>query len=182
VPCIPMDKAALMAEIRQRGLRSYRRCSPRSRWTPIATRGKSTATSDRRSVPHRAAAGRAAEGAGPVSGPGCWRLESWRLGPMDQIPVGEGRAFAVGEKQVAVFRPRGGGLHAVRAICPHRGGPLADGLIDAGLSRPSRCASQLHSAPNRDKISRPLNVPGTKLSITGSPRPNWRSLKSQKFR
>ncbi|HEY3689919.1 MAG TPA: nitrite reductase small subunit NirD [Pseudonocardiaceae bacterium] len=58
-------------------------------------------------------------------------LGSWRLGPMDQIPVGEGRAFAVGDEQVAVFRPRGGGLHALQAVCPHRGGPLADGLIDA---------------------------------------------------
>lgn len=53
-----------------------------------------------------------------------------RLGPTDQIPLGEGRAFAVGDEQVAVFRPRGGGLHALQAICPHRGGPLADGLID----------------------------------------------------
>jgi hypothetical protein len=37
-----------------------------------------------------------------VSGPGCCRLGSWRLGPMDQIPVGEGRAFAVGDEQVDV--------------------------------------------------------------------------------
>jgi NAD(P)H-dependent nitrite reductase small subunit len=61
-----------------------------------------------------------------VSGPGFCRL-----GPLDQIPVGEARAFAVGDEQVAVFRTRGGGLHALQAICPHRGGPLADGLIDA---------------------------------------------------
>ncbi|GLZ45948.1 hypothetical protein Acsp06_21330 [Actinomycetospora sp. NBRC 106375] len=53
-----------------------------------------------------------------------------RLGPVDQIPVGEGRAFLVGDEPVAVFRPRSGGLHALRAICPHRGGPLADGLVD----------------------------------------------------
>jgi NAD(P)H-dependent nitrite reductase small subunit len=58
------------------------------------------------------------------------RPGSWRLGPIDQIPVGEGRAFAVGNEQVAVFRPRSGRLHALQAICPHRGGPLADGLID----------------------------------------------------
>lgn len=65
-----------------------------------------------------------------MSGPGSSRPGSWRLGPMDQIPVGEGRTFTVGDEQVAVFRPRGGGLHALQAICPHRGGPLADGLID----------------------------------------------------
>ncbi|MGH3988641.1 MAG: Rieske (2Fe-2S) protein [Pseudonocardiaceae bacterium] len=51
-----------------------------------------------------------------------------RLGPIDQIPVGEGRSFAVGDEQVAVFRARGGGLHALQEICPHRGGPLADGV------------------------------------------------------
>jgi NAD(P)H-dependent nitrite reductase small subunit len=61
---------------------------------------------------------------------GSLRLGFCRLGPMDQIPVGEGRAFVVGDEQVAVFRPRGGELHALQAICPHRGGPLADGLID----------------------------------------------------
>jgi NAD(P)H-dependent nitrite reductase small subunit len=59
------------------------------------------------------------------------RPRCWRLGPSEQIPIGEGRAFAVGDEQVAVFRSRGGGLHALQAICPHRGGPLADGLIDA---------------------------------------------------
>ncbi|WP_345413072.1 Rieske (2Fe-2S) protein [Actinomycetospora chlora] len=53
-----------------------------------------------------------------------------RLGPVDQVPLGEGRAFLVGDEPVAVFRPRGGGLYALRAICPHRGGPLADGLTD----------------------------------------------------
>ncbi len=53
-----------------------------------------------------------------------------RLGPVDQIPLGEGRAFVVGDEQVAVFRLRDGGLRALTAVCPHRGGPLADGLID----------------------------------------------------
>lgn len=56
-----------------------------------------------------------------------------KLGPVDQIPVGEGRAFLVGDEPVAVFRPRSGGLAALRAVCPHRGGPLADGLIDADV-------------------------------------------------
>ncbi|MEV4514761.1 Rieske (2Fe-2S) protein [Dactylosporangium sp. NPDC049525] len=54
-----------------------------------------------------------------------------RLGPVADIPVGEGRAYAVDGDQVAVFRLRGGGLRAVSAVCPHAGGPLADGLIDA---------------------------------------------------
>lgn len=53
-----------------------------------------------------------------------------RLGPVSQIPPGEGRAFAVAEEQIAVFRLRDGSLRAVSAVCPHAGGPIADGQID----------------------------------------------------
>ncbi|AGL17652.1 Rieske (2Fe-2S) protein [Actinoplanes sp. N902-109] len=56
---------------------------------------------------------------------------STSLGPADQIPVGEGRTFTVDGEMVAVFRLRDGSLRAVQAVCPHRGGPLADGQIDA---------------------------------------------------
>jgi nitrite reductase/ring-hydroxylating ferredoxin subunit len=52
------------------------------------------------------------------------------LGPVDQIPFGEGRAFGVDGEQVAVFRLRDGTLRALSAVCPHRGGPIADGTID----------------------------------------------------
>jgi len=54
----------------------------------------------------------------------------YRLGPVDEIPVGEGRAYAVGGHQVAVFRLRDGTLRAVSAVCPHAGGPIADGQAD----------------------------------------------------
>lgn len=54
----------------------------------------------------------------------------YELGPVEQVPVGEGRAFDVGGEQVAVFRLRNGELRALSAICTHRGGPIADGMID----------------------------------------------------
>jgi nitrite reductase (NADH) small subunit len=57
-------------------------------------------------------------------------MSTHRLGSIDEIPVGEGRAFAVEGEQVAVYRLRNGTLRALAAVCPHRGGPLADGLID----------------------------------------------------
>lgn len=53
-----------------------------------------------------------------------------KLGPVDQIPLGEGRAYAVDGDTVAVFRLRDGSLRALSAVCPHAGGPLADGQID----------------------------------------------------
>ena len=52
------------------------------------------------------------------------------LGPVEQIPLGEGRAFTADGEQVAVFRLRNGSLRALGAVCPHRGGPIADGTID----------------------------------------------------
>jgi nitrite reductase (NADH) small subunit len=52
------------------------------------------------------------------------------VGAVDEIPVGEGRTFAVDGDQIAVFRLRDGSLRAIDAVCPHKGGPLADGLAD----------------------------------------------------
>ena len=54
------------------------------------------------------------------------------LGPLDRIPLGEGRSYRVGGDEVAVFRLRDGSVFAVQARCPHRGGPLVDGLIGDG--------------------------------------------------
>lgn len=61
---------------------------------------------------------------------GVTRLPSSVLGPAEQVPIGEGRAFAVGGEQIAVFRLRDGSFRALSAICTHRGGPIADGTID----------------------------------------------------
>ena len=55
------------------------------------------------------------------------------LGPVSRIPLGEGRVFAVDGRRIAVFRPRDGRLFAVEADCPHRGGPLADGLLGGSI-------------------------------------------------
>jgi len=51
------------------------------------------------------------------------------LGPVSAIPEGEGRTYDLGDRRVAVFRTRQGALFATQAECPHRKGPLADGLV-----------------------------------------------------
>jgi nitrite reductase (NADH) small subunit len=48
-----------------------------------------------------------------------------------ELPPGGARAYAVGGAVVAVFRLRSGELRALDAVCPHSGGPLADGQFDA---------------------------------------------------
>lgn len=52
-----------------------------------------------------------------------------RLGPVSRIPLGEGRIFDLAGHRVAVFRLRDGGVRATDPVCPHQGGPLADGLV-----------------------------------------------------
>jgi nitrite reductase (NADH) small subunit len=47
---------------------------------------------------------------------------------VDDIPLGEGRAITLDGRRVAIFRA-GGGWYAIDAVCPHRGGPLADGIV-----------------------------------------------------
>ena len=54
--------------------------------------------------------------------------EEIALGPVSQIPLGEGRNFQVGDTEIAVFHTRQG-VYATQAECPHRQGPLADGLV-----------------------------------------------------
>jgi nitrite reductase (NADH) small subunit len=50
------------------------------------------------------------------------------IGRLTQIPAGEGRTFNVDGERLAVFHTRAGGIFALQADCPHRIGPLADGL------------------------------------------------------
>jgi len=47
-----------------------------------------------------------------------------------ELPPGDARTFAVGDRMVAVFRLRSSELRAIDAVCPHSGGPLADGQFD----------------------------------------------------
>ncbi len=47
---------------------------------------------------------------------------------VDDVPLGEGRAVTVGGRRIALFRTREG-WYALDAACPHRGGPLADGIV-----------------------------------------------------
>ena len=56
----------------------------------------------------------------------------FNLGPVERIPLGEGRDFQIGDQEVVVFRTRAGLLHALQAKCSHRAGPLADGLTGGG--------------------------------------------------
>lgn len=54
---------------------------------------------------------------------------SWiRITHAENIPLREGRAVKVGHEEIAIFN-LGEKFRAVANRCPHRGGPLADGIV-----------------------------------------------------
>ena len=54
------------------------------------------------------------------------------LGSIDAIPLGQGRCYLVANQEIAVFRQRDGSLFATQNRCPHRQGPLSEGLVGSG--------------------------------------------------
>jgi nitrite reductase (NADH) small subunit len=55
------------------------------------------------------------------------------LGPLSLIPAGEGRNFEIAGERIAVFHTRAGQVFATQAACPHKNGPLADGLVGGNI-------------------------------------------------
>jgi nitrite reductase (NADH) small subunit len=47
---------------------------------------------------------------------------------VDDVPLGEGRTVTLCDRRIALFRTPSG-WYALDAACPHRGGPLADGIV-----------------------------------------------------
>jgi len=56
----------------------------------------------------------------------------FNLGPVDKIPPGQGTCFIVCGEEIAVFRQRDGRMFATQNRCPHRQGPLSEGLAGDG--------------------------------------------------
>ena len=54
------------------------------------------------------------------------------LGCISRIPVGQGRCYVVGSQEIAVFRQRDGRLFATQNRCPHKQGPLSEGVMGGG--------------------------------------------------
>ncbi len=54
------------------------------------------------------------------------------LGSATAIPLGQGRCYVVGGQEIAVFRQRDGRLFATENRCPHRQGPLSEGIVGDG--------------------------------------------------
>ncbi|GGC74912.1 nitrite reductase (NAD(P)H) small subunit [Hoyosella rhizosphaerae] len=55
------------------------------------------------------------------------------VGQVSDLTPGEGRTYVVNGRQIAVFLLQDGSVRATDAVCPHRGGPLADGQVDEAV-------------------------------------------------
>ena len=59
---------------------------------------------------------------------------SWtKITKLESIPVREGRSVDLGDREIAVFN-LGHRVAAIDAACPHRGGPLCDGIVTGALA------------------------------------------------
>ncbi|MEO8463715.1 MAG: nitrite reductase small subunit NirD [Gammaproteobacteria bacterium] len=65
---------------------------------------------------------------------------SWvDVGPENALPARGARTLKIGSLQIAVFRTGAGEVFALRDHCPHRGGPLSQGIVHG-----SRVTCPLH--------------------------------------
>lgn len=55
-----------------------------------------------------------------------------RITPCEQIPVREGRAVIVGGREIAIFN-LGDRYLAIDNRCPHKGGPLSEGIVSGDM-------------------------------------------------
>lgn len=65
-------------------------------------------------------------------------LENWlSVCELDDIPVRGARRFSTSSGEIAVFRTRDQSVYAIDNRCPHKNGPLSEGIVhDAGVTCP----------------------------------------------
>ena len=54
------------------------------------------------------------------------------LGSIEKIALGHAQCYIVDGEEIAVFRQRDGRLFATQNRCPHKQGPLAEGVAGGG--------------------------------------------------
>ncbi|OOZ39597.1 nitrite reductase [Solemya pervernicosa gill symbiont] len=57
-------------------------------------------------------------------------MSNWvEIGKLDDIPRLGSRVVASGDEEIAIFRTSDDELFALRNKCPHKGGPLSEGIV-----------------------------------------------------
>ena len=59
--------------------------------------------------------------------------ENWvQIGSIDEIPRQGARRVEIGETKIAIFRGADDQIYALEDSCPHKAGPLSQGIIHDG--------------------------------------------------
>lgn len=66
-----------------------------------------------------------------------------KICPLDEIPLLGARVVRHGDNTIAVFRAEGDTVFALRDACPHKGGPLSQGIV-SGSGDQARVTCPLH--------------------------------------
>lgn len=64
---------------------------------------------------------------------------------LEELPIGLGRAFVIQGHTVAVFRTRKGEVFAMANSCPHKNGPLSEGMISRDADGTPLAVCPLHN-------------------------------------
>ncbi len=66
-----------------------------------------------------------------------------KICPLEEIPLLGARVVRHGENRIAVFRAEGDTVFALKDACPHKGGPLSQGIV-SGSGDTARVTCPLH--------------------------------------
>ncbi len=56
-------------------------------------------------------------------------MKSYVVGKVDDFPIQSGKVVHLGELELALFRLSTGDFCALENRCPHKGGPLSEGIV-----------------------------------------------------
>ncbi len=79
-----------------------------------------------------------------------------KIAKVSDVEEGGSQQLPIGERQVALFKSAGG-FYALDGFCPHRGGPIGQGHLEAGI-----VTCPWHAWTFDIKTGECQNVPGTK--------------------
>jgi NAD(P)H-dependent nitrite reductase small subunit len=75
------------------------------------------------------------------------------------IPAGTGKMFEIGREEIGVFNVEGT-FYAIDNLCPHEGGPMADGPVKGNI-----VTCPLHGWQCNVITGESLELPGVKVPI-----------------
>lgn len=98
---------------------------------------------------------------------------SWlEVGDLSQIPERGARRVLVGDQKIAIFRTADGGVYALADQCPHKAGPLSQGIVhDACVTCPlhnwviSLETGQAQGADEGSVQTYPIKVEGKQVFV-----------------